>query len=202
MRSVWGLNLDHSAAFLPDLSGGLDVVVDLGLPDADGLLGRGGQDPRPGHQRRPHAAGAHVHSHVVDLGHEETSWDTGHRVQGAGSRVQGPCSLGRSHALLRVDSPRGASAGRTSSSGHWTQHTDSNSAVPRDRSTALTACGSHACLHACFHAANITFWLSAGNCTLSYGRRVARAAKKGEVAFSPEPNGAREKRDEQADHRR
>lgn len=65
--------LDHCAAFLPDLRGGLDVVVRPGLPDADGLLCGALQQARPGHQCGPHTGGAHVHSHIVDLCHEETS---------------------------------------------------------------------------------------------------------------------------------
>lgn len=64
-------HLDHRAALLPDLSGGLDIVVGLGLPYADGLLCGALQEAPPGHQCCPHTGGAHVHANVVDLCHEE-----------------------------------------------------------------------------------------------------------------------------------
>lgn len=70
LRSAY---LDECAAFLPDLSGGLNVMVSLWLPDVDGLLCSALQQTRPGHQRRPDAGGAHVHSNIVDLCHEESS---------------------------------------------------------------------------------------------------------------------------------
>ncbi|KAG7227287.1 hypothetical protein INR49_000291 [Caranx melampygus] len=53
-----------------DLSGGLDIVVRLGLPDADGLLCGAPQQPVLGHQCSPHTGSAHVHSNIIDLRHE------------------------------------------------------------------------------------------------------------------------------------
>lgn len=66
--------LHNYAAFLPDLSGGLDIVVRLGLPDADGLLCSALQQPVSGHQCSPHAGCAHVHTNIKNLCHEGTSW--------------------------------------------------------------------------------------------------------------------------------
>ena len=59
--------LHKLTALFPYLVGGLDVVVDQGLPDADGLLACALQPAVSGHQGRPDPRGAHVHPHEVHL---------------------------------------------------------------------------------------------------------------------------------------
>lgn len=60
-------------------------MVAQGLPDADGLLRGALQQARPRHQRRSDTGGAHVHPHVVDLRHEETSWVKDKGAEGPGA---------------------------------------------------------------------------------------------------------------------
>lgn len=67
-------HLDHDAAFLPNLSRGLHIVVGLRLPNSDGLVRSAPQQTTASHQRRPDTGGSHVHSHVVNFRHEEVNW--------------------------------------------------------------------------------------------------------------------------------
>lgn len=76
-------HLDHGAAPLPDLGGGLHVVVAARLPDGDGLVRTAPQHAGASHQRRAHTGGAHVHSHVVDLRHGGAALGVGRRWQRA-----------------------------------------------------------------------------------------------------------------------
>lgn len=74
---MWSPYLDNHAAFLPDFSGGLDIVVSVGLPYADGLLRGALQQAPPGHQCGPHTGGAHVHTNIVNLCHVELGIEVG-----------------------------------------------------------------------------------------------------------------------------
>lgn len=67
----WTPYFDNCATLLPDLSGGLDIVVSVRLPDADGLLSNALQQTWPAHQGCPHTGGAHIHANVVNVCHND-----------------------------------------------------------------------------------------------------------------------------------